>query len=136
MIYYDDNKYHFCKYKITYTQRGEQITKYVGAETIDWWQAFESEWEDMTIDAVVEVVPTEEQKARFKEIEDNAIMGGFASEVGEYVEKGVFPDKDPAKVLTELKLMKENEEMKKELMQAQEAMADLMLLVGSMGGEM
>lgn len=115
MIYFKDGVYEFCKYKVDYTHKNERTTKYVGAEGIDWWMAFESEWDDMTIHSMIDVVPTDEQKERFKEITEFGVKGGFASEIGQYVEFGTFPENDTAKVLTEFRLLKENKELKQAL---------------------
>lgn len=135
MIYFKGGKYVLCTHKISYTDASGKVTKYVGEEGADWWREFEKAWPEIKIEKIEEVKPTVEQLERFKDIEKYAIKGGFASEVADYVEKGIYPEKDDAKVLTELKLNKENEELKEKLETVDKTVADLMLLVGTLGGE-
>lgn len=134
MIYFKDGKYVLCTHKISYTDASGKVTKYVGEEGLDWWREFEKAWPEMKIDKIEEVKPTEEQLARFKDIQNFNIPIGFASEASDYVEKGIYPENDKAKIFTELKLTKENEELSEKLNIVDNTIADLMELIGAMGG--
>ncbi len=106
LIYYK-NGWHLCSEKVKYIQHGEEITQYVMSEGHEWWLDFEEKWEHTEIIEFINVVPTDEQLARFEEINQLNIPEGFSAELGDYVESGVFPD-GVNHILKSLQIQKEN----------------------------
>lgn len=92
MIYYKNNKYHMCEHKVKYIQHGEEIIQYVMSEGHDWWVDFEEKWEHTEIIEFIPVEPTPVQVARLEKVNKLQIPDGFSSELGEYVEHGIFPE--------------------------------------------
>ncbi|HZK01171.1 MAG TPA: hypothetical protein VFC79_14225 [Tissierellaceae bacterium] len=111
MIYYKNNKYHMCEHKVKYIQHGEEITQYVMSEGNDWWVDFEEKWEHTEIIEFIPVEPTEMQLIRFEEINQLNIPEGFSTELGDYVESGIFPEgiNHPLKSLRDTKKIEELE---------------------------
>lgn len=92
MIFYKNRKWHLCTEKVHYTQRGEEITQYVGSEGHNWWIDFAGKWEHTEIIEFIPIEPTEEQIDRFKEVVQLNVPEGFGAELGGYVENGIFPE--------------------------------------------
>ena len=114
MIFYKNRKWHMCSEKVRYTQNGEEITQFVGAEGHDWWLDFEQKHSHTEIIEFVDVVATDEQLARLDEVNQLNIGDGFSAVLGGYVEDGAFPD-DTNHPIVLLQLKKENEQQGKEI---------------------
>ena len=91
MIYYK-NGWHICNEKVKYIQHDEEITQCVMSEGHDWWLDFEEKWEHAEIIEFMPVEPTDEQISRLEEVNQLNIKEGYSTELGDYVESGVFPD--------------------------------------------
>lgn len=109
MIFYKNRKWHMCSEKVRYTQRGEEITQFVGADGKDWWLDFEQKHSHTEIIEFVDVVATNEQLARLDEVNQLNIGDGFSAVLGGYVENGSFPEGVNHLLMT-LQLKKENEQ--------------------------
>ena len=96
-----------CEHKVKYIQHGEEITQYVGSEGKQWWIAFEEKWEHTEIIEFIVVESTEEQLGRFEEINQLNTPEGFSTELGDYIESGVFPD-GVSHILKSLQIQNEN----------------------------
>ena len=108
MIYYK-NIWHMCNEKVKYIQHGEEITQYVMSEGHDWWVDFEEKWEHTEIIEFIPVEPTEEQLGRFDEVVQLNVPEGFGTELGSYVEFGIFPE-GFNHVLRPIQILKQQEE--------------------------
>lgn len=81
-----------CEEKVKYLQNGEEKIQYVGSEGHDWWSDFDSKWEHTEIVEFIPVAATDEQLARFDEVNQLNVPEGFGSELSNYVESGTFPE--------------------------------------------
>lgn len=111
MLYRDGNKWSLSPYKVKYIQNGETLEKYTNNK--QWWVDFAQQWEHTQIVEFTDVIYTNEQLNRLKEIED--IADGFGDICGNYVEFGVFPFSTTHK-LRGLQLEKENADLWYEVM--------------------
>ena len=92
MVYYKNNQWNMCTEKIKYTQRGDEITQYIGTEGRDWWIEFAEKWEHTEIIEFISVATTGEQLERLDEINQLNISEGFGAELSDYVKFGIFPE--------------------------------------------
>ena len=92
MIYYKHGKWNICEEKVRYMQYGKEIVQYVGSEGHDWWVDFEQKWEHTEIMDFIPVESTPEQVARLEKVNRLRIPDGFGGELGDYVERGIFPE--------------------------------------------
>lgn len=92
MLYYKINKWNMCTEKIKYIQNGGEIIQFVGAEGHDWWLDFEQKHSHTEIIEFIDVVATEEQLRRLKEVNQLNIAEGFGATLSDYVENGSFPE--------------------------------------------
>lgn len=86
MLYYKNNQWHFCQLKVTYTDRGQQVTKYTNDKK--WWLDFNEKWPHVNNLQFEYVEPTQRQKDRLDIVNTQEIPEGFISYACEFVENG------------------------------------------------
>lgn len=88
MLSYVNNGWQLCPYLIKYTQHGESLQAYAIDKA--WWEEFAERWDFLTIDEIIEVTHTEEQRKRFEQVRD--MPEDFGNLYSEYVETGKVSD--------------------------------------------
>ena len=86
MLYYKNNQWHFCQLKVTYTVRGQQVTKYTNDK--QWWLGFNEKWPHVNNLQFEYVEPTQRQKDRLDIVNAQDIPEGFLSYASEFVQNG------------------------------------------------
>lgn len=122
MLYRKGNQWDLCPYKVRYTQYGEVLEQYTHDK--QWWIDFADQWEHTRILEFIDMVYTNEQKARLEEIKN--ISEGFASICSDYVKDGSFPNDWTDHPLQLIQLRKENTSLKVDLANTNAMMLELM----------
>lgn len=66
MLYRKNNEWHLCTHRVIYTQHEQQQETYT--YDLTWWERFVALWSHTTINAIEELVFTEEQIIRYEQI--------------------------------------------------------------------
>ena len=86
MLYYQNNQWCFCQLKVTYSERGNQVTKYTNNK--QWWLGFNEKWPHVNNLQFEYVEPTQRQKDRLDIVNAQDIPEGFLSYASEFVQNG------------------------------------------------
>ena len=86
MLYYKNNQWHFCQLKVTYSERGNQITKFTNDK--QWWLNFNENWPHVNNLQFEYIEPTQRQKDRLGTVNDQNMSEGWISYACEFVENG------------------------------------------------
>jgi hypothetical protein len=86
MLYHKNSQWHFCQLKVTYTDRGQQVTKYTNDKK--WWLDFNEKWPHVNNLQFEYVEPTQRQKGRLEIVNIQEVPEGFISYACEFVENG------------------------------------------------
>lgn len=105
-LYQNDNgEWALCRYKIKYTQNGEQVEQLTDDKT--WFETFATMHSNFKIDEVTELTYTDEQKARLTEIQ--RISPKYYDELYDYVmngkiktDSGIFAEKNLEGTVTKI----------------------------------
>ncbi|OHW61369.1 hypothetical protein EUAN_22190 [Andreesenia angusta] len=69
MLFYDERgNVKLSEHKVIYTQRGERVEQYIGAEGKEWWIHFAEKWGHTEIVSFEPVIHEKDQIARLKEV--------------------------------------------------------------------
>jgi hypothetical protein len=83
------------KYKVNYTQNGENIEQYVGIEGKQWWLDYSTTWKMPVL--FTDLTYTPEQLYRLTKVQQ---MGpGYQDIIEDYVINGNIPNADPFSML-------------------------------------
>ena len=86
MLYHKNGKWHFCQLKVTYSERGKQVTKYTNNK--QWWLNFNEKWPHVNNLQFEYVEPTQRQRDRLDIVNTQDIPEGFLSYASEFVQNG------------------------------------------------
>lgn len=91
MLVKNDSGFLLYPWKVRYIQDGQEIEQWA-LPSKEWWTEFAQNWENTEIIEFIEAELTEEQLARFEDLNQLNIPEGHRNVCIEYIMTGIFPE--------------------------------------------